>query len=370
MKALDEMGGQLDQMTAGLERTSERPDAAQAALMKEMQAFKRELEEVQADQEKAAAETERVKSALRRRLSDKLERGRQAAARLEQLAQGARAELQQAQGGTPERAEQDLDAALEAAGDLQRALAMKDLEASQEMAQRALTPARRLAATLEEDAALAERMPGATSKDPVSLKEAQRHARSAGQKLAEVARELQRLQPDPRQALTPGEMGQLDELSRRERGLERRTGELQQKLGQLMQRAPVFPQGAQALLGEGRGHMGQAAGELSQRNAPRGHGEQQAALDALGRFKQGLEKMARRGGGRGGGGFTFPFGEQGGDGREGDGGDPTPEKVDIPGAEAHRAPEAFRKDLLEAMKQGAPERYRGEVQRYYEELVK
>ena len=30
----------------------------------------------------------------------------------------------------------------------------------------------------------------------------------------------------------------------------------------------------------------------------------------------------------------------------------------------------FRKELLDAMKQGAPERYRSEVQRYYEELVK
>ena len=46
------------------------------------------------------------------------------------------------------------------------------------------------------------------------------------------------------------------------------------------------------------------------------------------------------------------------------------EKVKIPGAEAHRVPEEFRKDLLDAMKQGAPERYRSEVQRYYEELVK
>ena len=28
-------------------------------------------------------------------------------------------------------------------------------------------------------------------------------------------------------------------------------------------------------------------------------------------------------------------------------------------------PEEFRRDLLDAMKQGAPERYKGEVQRYY-----
>ena len=56
--------------------------------------------------------------------------------------------------------------------------------------------------------------------------------------------------------------------------------------------------------------------------------------------------------------------------QQGDTGDPTQEKVEIPGAEAHRISEEFRKDLLEAMKQGAPERYKNEVQRYYEELVK
>jgi hypothetical protein len=50
--------------------------------------------------------------------------------------------------------------------------------------------------------------------------------------------------------------------------------------------------------------------------------------------------------------------------------DPSQEKVEIPGAEAYKVPDEFRKDLLEAMKQGTPEPYQGEVQRYYEELVK
>jgi hypothetical protein len=370
MKALDQMGSQLDQMLAGLQRTSERPDAKQAELMKEMLAFKEQLERVQAEQGQAAEETEQVKSAQRRRLADKLAQGQQAAQRLEKLAKEARAELQQAQGGTPPRGEPDLDAAQEALSDLQRALAMKDLEASQEQAQRALQPARRLASALEEDAAMAERLPGSTTKDPLTLRQAHKHARDAGQKISEVARELQKLQPDPRQALTPGELGRLDELARRQLGLERQAGELQQKLSQLMQKAPVFPQSTPGLLGESRGHMGQAAGELSQKNAQRGHGEQRAALDALGRLQQGLEQMAKRGGGQQGGGFPFPFGEQGQQGQEGEMGDPAPEKVEIPGSEAHRIPEEFRKDLMEAMKQGAPERYRGEVQRYYEELVK
>ena len=73
--------------------------------------------------------------------------------------------------------------------------------------------------------------------------------------------------------------------------------------------------------------------------------------------------------GGGGGGFPFPFAEDAG-GREGDGTDPSHEKVEIPGAEAYKVPAEFRKDLLDAMKQGAPEPYKGDLQRYYEELVK
>ena len=117
--------------------------------------------------------------------------------------------------------------------------------------------------------------------------------------------------------------------------------------------------------------MGSAAGELQGRNPQRGHGEQEAALERLGEFRKGLEQMARQSQGGQGGGFPFPFGETGSGQGEGEGemGDPAPQKVAIPGSEAHRLPEEFRRDLLEAMKQGAPERYRGEVQRYYEELV-
>lgn len=93
-------------------------------------------------------------------------------------------------------------------------------------------------------------------------------------------------------------------------------------------------------------------------------------MDALSRLQKGLEEAAKKGGGQGGGqGFPFPFAESGGE-QDGDGREASREKVKIPGAEAHRVPEEFRKDLLDAMKQGAPERYRGEVQRYYEELVK
>ena len=48
---------------------------------------------------------------------------------------------------------------------------------------------------------------------------------------------------------------------------------------------------------------------------------------------------------------------------------PLREKVRIPGAESFQPPREFRRDLLEAMKEQAPEAYREQVKRYYEELV-
>jgi hypothetical protein len=44
--------------------------------------------------------------------------------------------------------------------------------------------------------------------------------------------------------------------------------------------------------------------------------------------------------------------------------------VEIPDADPGGSFKDFRKDLLDAMKQGTPERYREPVKKYYEELVK
>ena len=44
--------------------------------------------------------------------------------------------------------------------------------------------------------------------------------------------------------------------------------------------------------------------------------------------------------------------------------------MEIPGPDEYEPPEAFRKALLEGMKDPVPEAYRQQVRRYYEELVK
>jgi hypothetical protein len=44
--------------------------------------------------------------------------------------------------------------------------------------------------------------------------------------------------------------------------------------------------------------------------------------------------------------------------------------VRIPGADEYRAPREWREELMEAMREQAPEKFRDEVRRYYEELVR
>ncbi len=372
MRELDAMASTMDQMLAGLKGTAGLPDEKAQALMKEMLAFKGQLEKVKAEQERAAGETDKVRQKYRSAIQKRLRDAEDRVKRLEKLAAEAKQDVDAAQPGVTYRAEPEFEQAREGLEELGRALATRELGSAHDTVQRTSPAVERLARFLEEDVALSQQNPAFTRRAPNVVRDAQKNASRAVPKVREIRDELAQLFPDPRSVLSPGDQQKLDALSRRQGELEHQAGDLQRKLSELMQKAPVFPPTAQGELGESRGHMGQAASELGQKNPQRGHGEQELALDALSRFQKGLEEAAKRGKGQGGGGmgFPYPFGDPGGGGEEGDGRDPTREKVNIPGAEAYKVPEEFRKDLLDAMKQGSPERYRGEVQRYYEELVK
>jgi hypothetical protein len=369
MKALDQMASSMDQLLAGMQRTSGMPDEKSSALMKEMLAFKDQLERVKGEQEKAARDTEQIERRYKEELAKRAKEAEDRVRRLQRLASEARRDVESAQPGVTYRAEPEYDQSREALTDLERALGMKELLAAFETSQRAAPAVERLARFLEEDVALAEHNPAFTKRDPAQVRDAHSRAREAVPKAKEIRDELAKLFPDPRTVLDPEDQRKMEGLSRRQAELEQQAGELQKKLSELMQQAPVFPPQAPGQLGDARGHMGQAAGQLAMKNPQRGHGEQELALDGLERFRKGLEEAAKKGQG-GGQGFPFPFADAGGGEESGDGRDPSREKVKIPGAEAHKVPEEFRKDLLEAMKQGTPERYRGDVQRYYEELVR
>ncbi|MBI5068795.1 MAG: DUF4175 family protein [Deltaproteobacteria bacterium] len=374
MKALDALGSEMQEMVARLERTAGRPGEKNRELVKEMREFEQKVREVEKQQEQVAGETEQVRQEYRKRLAEELKRMGEQAGRLQKLTREAQAELQKARDGLSPRGEEEWNRSREALSDLEKALAARDFDAALESARKAVPSVQRLGGALEDDAMLAERFGNAPGqKGPMVLREAAQHAQKAAQPARKVKDELEKLFPDPQSVLGKGDQQRLEQLGKRQGELERQAGGLRQKLQQLAEKAPVFPPGSQAMLGEAQGHMGEAAGDLARRNPQKGHGRQKQALDALGRFRKGLEEMAknaRGGSGQEGDGFPMPFAMGGGEAQGGEEGELSREKVEIPGAEAYKVPEEFRRDILEAMKQGAPEPYRPELQRYYQELVK
>ncbi len=128
------------------------------------------------------------------------------------------------------------------------------------------------------------------------------------------------------------------------------------------------------MLQQAQAGMGGAEQKLM-RGEPRGAqaGEQQA-IEKLSQFQDAMEKMAKQAGKSGGqGGMPMPWGEPASE--EGDEEGPESDgvrhdRVEIPDAESSRAPAEFRKELLDAMKQAPPEKYKERVKQYYEELVK
>ncbi len=369
MRELDAMGSALQDMLSSLERTAGSPDERTAALSRQIREFQKDLAAVEREQEKVAEETEKVRGEYRKAVQERLRRAEPAIRRIEALAKKAQEELRQSRAGTTPRSEDDFAQARERLDDLNRALAGRDLDAALDASRRALPPMQRLATGLDDEALMSERFAQLRRRDPAELREAARHAREAVPPARQAREELEKLFPDARTVLPQGEQQKLDRLAREQQGLEQKAGRLQQQLGELSQEAPIFPPQAMQSLGEGRGHMQAAASELGQKNPQRGLGQQREALSALERLRKGLEEMGK-GGGKGEGGFPFPFAEAGSPRHDGSEGDPSREKVEIPQADASKTREEFRRDLLEAMKQGTPEPYQGEVKRYYEELVK
>ncbi len=369
LKALDQLGNTMQELLSSLERTAGRPGERNAPLARELAAFRRQLDEVQGRQEELARETDQLRGEYRQRVAQRLRQLEGTVRRLEQLAAGARAELQQAERGLSARSEEDFAQARDRLEDLRKALHGRDLDASLETVRRTLGPLQRLAVGLQDDAFLAEHYPQLRMKDAHDLRDAQRHAQAALGPARQIRDELERMFPDPRTVLPERDQQRMGQLAQRQGQLEREANDLRQKLDQLSQQAPLFPPRAGELLGGAQRHMQRAQGELAQRNPQRGHGEQRDALDGLERFRKGMEDAARNAREGSGPAFPFPFGEDP-EGREGEGLEAAREKVEIPGADRYKVPDEFRKDLLDAMKQGAPEPYRGDVQHYYEELVR
>ncbi len=375
MKEMEKLGQMLDDLQKNLQKASQDFKGGEfGEAGRELGDFARGLDELQGEQQGLLQETQKLRGDQRKELERRLnQKGREFVDKLRKKVAEAQARLGEVEEERNLFHEADLKAAQEAADDLDKALAVKDFDQAAQSVAKALGHAQSLSEDLGRQAADARLYPSAFQPDTSQLQKNAKSARGAIPPLDEVSKELASLFPPPGSAMSEEDKQKMRSLAQRQRGLQQKAGSLEQQMQRLNQKAPLFSPEAQALMQKSGERMGRAQGQLQGVNPSGAMAEERDALDQLGQLKKGLERQGQGQGQGGGQSVPWPWmgpGESGGT-DDGSGADSSADRdVKIPGADQYQVPEEYRKAILDAMKQGAPDKYRDQVKRYYEEIVK
>ncbi|MBL8953470.1 MAG: DUF4175 family protein [Myxococcaceae bacterium] len=360
MAKLQEMSMQMDDMLSDLEAAEDQSEQNQdPELAKKFDEFQKNLDQVTKEQEQLSEKTRAMRDKSRQAMKEQLaRRGEEVKQRVLEQAQALKASLQSLDSDMmSSRAEKPREAALQDLSHLESALKADDFDLAAEAA-------RDLA---EQTQQLYEQGDGQRRQDelfgnpPDVRKKSQQLAeklRGDAQKADNIERQLESLFPQGSQQLSESDKQQLEGQSQSQRQLEKRAQSLQQQMDEIQQRAPVFDGETEQQLERARQSMDQATQRLGGKEPGKGYAEQQGALEALKGLQQSMQQQSpgkRR--------MPMPIGRRPSQSSK-------HEKVEIPDEDPSRAPRELRKDVMDAMKQGAPERYKDQVKRYYEELVK
>ncbi|HWV38987.1 MAG TPA: hypothetical protein VN033_10985, partial [Vulgatibacter sp.] len=272
--------------------------------------------------------------------------------------------------GLPHRMVDDLGGTRERLDDLENALLAKDFDAAQESAARALGHAHALELDLAQERQRLERFAASSDKERIArmheeAKEATPLVREVKEKLDELFAGAGRMNQQQRE--------QAQRLAQRQAQLGQRMEGLQEQARAIGEQAPIFDEESQAAMERARRSMGDAEGKLRGNDPGGALASERSAQEQLQALQRNLEEARERAqqGGGGGGGFPMPMASGGGRGRSGGRGPfDGKEKVAIPGADQYKAPEEFRKEILDAMKKETPEGFQENVRDYYQEIVK
>ena len=231
----------------------------------------------------------------------------------------------------------DLERARESVRQMRRQLPAKEWAEARKESERLVAGLRRAQGTL------AERNAGKPTSS--ALQGYSEQINEAGALAQDLAADLAKLVPRGEEALTPALREQARGMGERQDSIGERTERLAQELDKRQGQVPGADM-ASSELGGIAGQMRQASKDLRQGAAMEGAGRTQEAADRLAKLR---ESMGQR-----------PLSS----------GRSAREPVRIPGADEYRAPREWREELMEAMREQAPEKFRDEVRRYYEELVR
>jgi hypothetical protein len=161
----------------------------------------------------------------------------------------------------------------------------------------------------------------------------------------ELASDLARVIPHGGEVMSMEQRSRTRGLGQRQSGIEEKTRNLSRELGNREDSVPGAEQ-AKADLEEIADQMRQAGDELNQGAAHEGAGRTGEIAERLAKLRQNMGQ------------------------KPSDGSRASREPVRIPEADEYKAPREWRQELMEVMRERAPEKFRDEVRRYYEELVK
>ncbi|MCC7384708.1 MAG: DUF4175 family protein [Deltaproteobacteria bacterium] len=374
MAELDRMLNDTERMLSEMQQGREELGSREySEILEQAEQLWKNLEQIESDQSALGRRTEQHSQAMQKRMKDRLGDPADFIARETKRLEQAKQALERAEAGAHLSEGDSWEMANRRIDDTQRALNGRDFGAARESIAQALGHLRQLESDLERRVEQARRF-GDFFGPAEQAEESQQQVGRARPTVEEVLRDLDRLMPSPEQLLSKQDLTELQRLAERQQGVKERANELGEQLDRLAQQLPIVGEGTKDLLGEASQAMGESQKGLGAGDAPGALGQQQRALEALGRLREALQKLGERGKGGGGGGIPLPFGPEGGSGDEdssSNGNDPrAPDKVEIPKPEQYRAPAEFREDILKAAKQGAVEAYRDAVRRYYEEIIK
>ncbi len=374
MKEMENLGQMLDQMDQQLRKAGKDfSGGGMKELGKELGDFASQLDQLQKDEEQVLKETQEVRQGAKKAFDERLaKKGADFVQRMKKKVEESRNKLGQiGESQSPFRSDSDLRAAKESLQELDDALSVKDFDQASQAAAKALGHAQMVKDDLQRIADETRRYPGMWQKTPDEAQKDLKNAQGGMKPIQDLQQELGELFPAPGQSMSDEDKQKMRGLSQRQGSLQQQAGKLQQQMGELNKKAPIFNPDAQQMMQQAGERMGKAQGQLSAKNPSGASAEERASLDQLGQLKKGLQQKSGQGQGQGQGipwPWVGPGMQRGEDGTDGPNNED--EKMAIPGADQYQVPEEYRKEILDAMKQRAPDKYKEQVKRYYEEIVK
>ncbi len=210
----------------------------------------------------------------------------------------------------------------------------------------------------------------------------QQQAAQAQDRLSALQQRLGGLPNDRQAMLSPQQLGQLGQLGQRQEAVGNETAQLQQTFDNLLPLMPFLPSETVDNLQQAVPLMQQAQGALNARQSQQAIPPEQGALERLrnaqNSMQQAMQQLSQRGQMMG---QLLPMLRQAGrlpmpdqrprvDQRQNGMAGASVRNFQLPDKEAYKVPRMFREDIMEALKEGYPERYKELIEQYYRNIVR